>query len=79
MQTINIDEIKPASDAVQAAFKAWREAGLHEASLREKRPSDVGGMALAKAATGSAGKLYDQALKALAETTRLVIASAESE
>lgn len=79
MPTINIDQIKPASDAVQAAFKAWRDAGLHEGWLLANRPSDVEGIRRAREAQGPARELYEQALIALAETTRLVIARAESE
>lgn len=79
MPTINIDQIKPASDAAQAAFKAWHDAGQHEAWLRDNRPSDVVGRGRAEAATGHARERYEQALVALAETTRLVIARAESE
>lgn len=79
MTTINIDDIKPASDAVQAAFKAWHDAGQHEGWLRDNRPSDVVGIKRARDAQGPAREQYEQALIALAETTRLVIARAESE
>lgn len=79
MQTINIDQIKPASDAVQAAHKAWIDAGGREGWLRNNRPSDAVGRDRAEKATGRARERYEQALIALAETTRLVIARAESE
>lgn len=79
MQTINIDQIKPASDAAQAAFKAWHDAGQHEGWLRDNRPLDVAGRTQAEKATGHARERYEQALVALAETTRLVIARAQSE
>lgn len=79
MSTINIDQIKPASDAAQATFKAWHDAGLHEAWLRDNSPSDVVARIQAKKATGHARERYEQALIALAATTHLVIARAGSE
>lgn len=79
MPTINVDDIKPASDAVQAAFKEWHDAGQHEAWLRNNLPSDVEGIKRAVDAQGPARERYEQALIALAETTRLVIARAGSE
>lgn len=79
MQTINIDQIKPASDAVQAAHKAWISAGRDEGWLRDNRPSDVVARIQAEKATGHARERYEQALIALAETAHLVIARAEKE
>ncbi|MBC8984085.1 hypothetical protein IAI52_27950 [Pseudomonas lurida] len=79
MPTINIDQIKPASDAVQAAHKAWTDAGAHEGWLRNNKPSDVVARIKAEEATGNARERYEQALIALAATTHLVIARAGSE
>lgn len=77
MQTINIDQIKPASDAERSAYEAWHEAGQHEARLRlEKHPVE-GSIAQAITAKGQARERWEKALIALAVTTHEVIARAE--
>lgn len=79
MPTINVDDIKPASEAVQAAQHDMWKANEEITALESKYPRDVIQIAKWEKAKGDARQRYELALIELDRTTRKLIARAESE
>ncbi|MBU4636283.1 hypothetical protein AB4P91_08910 [Pseudomonas sp. B21128] len=77
MTMIDMDQLKPASDAAQMAFQEWIEAGKVQARARER--GDVVGETRAKATAERNEKLYDQAARSLATQVHAAIGKAERE
>ncbi|MHC2144815.1 hypothetical protein [Pseudomonas sp. 210_17 TE3656] len=77
MPMIDTDQLKPASEDVQAAYQAWHEAGQYQHRVEKSRPYDAEGIRRAEAAKNRAEYSYDQKNRALSGLVARVIAQAE--
>jgi predicted nucleic acid-binding Zn-ribbon protein len=77
MTTIDINQIKPASEAVQAAQDAMRDANNEITHIERESPVDANKIRHWKDAKADARQQYELALIELARTTRELITRAE--
>jgi hypothetical protein len=77
MPMIDIAEIKPASDAVQAAFAAYSDAGQAYATERNRHPNDAVALQRAFEAMSCTGKAYEDSKFALSHIVYQVVGKAE--
>ncbi len=79
MPMIDTDLIKPASDAVQKAFREWHEAGQAYADALKDQLQDPEAVNRTYQTMSLTGKVYEEAKFALSHTVYTVIGKAVRE
>lgn len=77
MPMIDTAEIKPASDAVQAAVAAYNDAGQAYATERNRHPNEAVALQRAFEAMSRIGKAYEDSKFALSHIVYQVVGKAE--
>lgn len=77
MPMIDTDKIKPASDAVQAAFGAYSDAGQAYAREHNRHPHDAGALQRTYEVMRQTGQAYEDAKFALSHIVHQVVGKAE--